>query len=112
MNLLIAFIGSGAIGALISGVFALIQRHLDRKDHPIQAQLDTLVRRLDKAEKDSVRTQLLLMIHDYPESSKEILELARHYFMDLGGDWYLTPIFNQWILSRKIGQPDWFNPEK
>jgi len=104
LNLLIAF-ASGGIGAVVAGIFQLINRHLDEKQANLKGQLQ-------KLEKDSVRMQILLLIHDYPDDQAEILECAQHYFSDLHGDWYLTPVFNRWLISRKIGQPDWFNPEK
>lgn len=106
MNLLVAFIGGGA-GALVAGIFALINRHLDKKD-----QKQSFKSQLQKLEKDSVRTQLLVLISDYPEDKAEILECARHYFSDLHGDWYMTPIFNRWLAKEQIGKPEWFNPQK
>lgn len=112
MNFLIALAGGSAVGALVSGIFTLIFRHLDKKDHPIKEQFEKIDRRLDKAEKDSVRTQMLLMIHDYPEATTEILELAQHYFSDLKGDWYMTNMFNTWLEQQHVGRPDWFNNKK
>lgn len=106
MSILLAAV-SGGIGALIAGIFALVNRHLDKKD-----QKTSVKAQLQKLEKDSVRTQLLVLISDYPEDKAEILECARHYFSDLHGDWYMTPIFNRWLNKEGIGEPDWFNSKK
>lgn len=103
---------SGGIGALIAGIFALINRHLDKKDAPITARFDAITKRLDKNEKDNVRTQLLLLLSDYPDDKSEIMEVARHYFIDLKGDWYMTSIFNKWIKKVGAELPDWFDPKK
>lgn len=111
MTVLVAII-SGGIGALVSGVFALINRYLDRKDQPIKARFDDIDHRLEKSEKDSVRTQMLVLISDYSGDKAEILEAARHYFVDLHGDWYMTPIFNRWLEDQKIGKPEWFDSTK
>lgn len=110
MTILIAFVSSSA-GAIIAGIFALITRHLDKKDQPIKSRFDEIDKRMGKAEKDSVRTQILLLISDYPEDHTEILEVARHYFKDLQGDWFMTSIFNKWLAEQNIGSPDWFNPK-
>lgn len=112
MEMLIAILGSSAVGAIIAGIFTLVNRHLDKKDAPIEKRFDEIDKRMDKSEKDSVRTQMLVLISDYPQDKAEILECARHYFSDLHGDWYMTPIFNKWLDSQNIGKPEWFNPKK
>ena len=99
----IAIIGSGALSALISGIFNLINNKKGIKE-----RLDRIEENQIKAEKDQCRTQLLLMIADYPTESAEILELAKHYFQDLDGNWFATPIFNKWAEEYKIGKPEWF----
>lgn len=48
MSLLTA-LASGGIGALIAGIFALINRHLDKKDAPIAMQFEAVNKRLDKS---------------------------------------------------------------
>lgn len=111
INIIIALI-SGGIGALVSGVFALINRHLDKNDRPIENRLVEIDKRLGKSEKDSVRTQMLVLISDYSNNKAEILEAARHYFVDLHGDWYMTPIFNKWLEDQQIGKPEWFDSSK
>lgn len=60
-----------------------------------------------KLEKDSVRTQLLLLMSDYPDNKQEILEVAEHYFKDIGGNWYMTAMFNTWIEDHDIARPEW-----
>lgn len=66
---------------------------------------------LAKNERDSVRTQLMLLMSDYPDNTSEIMAVAQHYFDDIGGNWYMTSMFNQWLESRDIGKPDWFKGE-
>lgn len=74
-------------------------------------RLDAIEAKLVIQEKDTCRTQLLLLMADYPREHSEILTLARHYFADLKGDWYLTGIFNQFLQAEKIGRPEWFSGE-
>ena len=59
-------------------------------------------------EKDELRTQLLLLLSDYPEERQEIMKLAEHYFKDLKGNWYATTLFNNWLVERQIARPEWF----
>lgn len=97
---IIALLGS-------NGLFALTQYLLTRKDGHKEA-LSRIEKRLDTQERDSCRTQLLLLISDYPDETAEIMKLAHHYFADLHGNWYMTSIFNQWLTKQGIGRPDWF----
>ena len=106
--IIIAIIGSGAFSALVAGIFNLIINRKGRMGK-IENQLDEISDRLAMSEKDALRTQLLLMISDYPTEKNEILTLAKHYFGDLNGDWYLTSIFNTWIEQTGGARPEWFN---
>ena len=113
-TIIIAILGSGALSALISGIFNLINEKSKHK-REITDRMDEITQRLKhieqnqvKAEKDQCRTQLLLMIADYPEEKSEIMKLAEHYFEDLSGNWYLTSLFNRWLEDNKIKKPEWF----
>lgn len=95
-----------SIIAIIAAVLGsnLIQFFVSRRDKKkgIQEQLI-------KLEKDSCRTQLLVMMSDYADEKTEIMTLGEHYFKDLKGDWYLTDLFAKWLSAHKIAKPDWFN---
>ncbi len=98
-----------------TGLFAflqyLISRHDNRKGvfRKILDKLDEHDGLFLKSEKDSIRTQLLLMITDYPEDKAQILELGEHYFKDLNGNWYLSAIFQNYLRDCNIPTPPWFN---
>ena len=67
-------------------------------------------------EKDGLRTQLLLLLLMMPEEKTEILTIAQHYFVKpphgLGGNWYMTSLFNKWIEKNLGGvKPEWFKTE-
>lgn len=95
-TVIIAVIGSTALQQLIQ---FLVTRHDNKKG--IRNKLETL-------EKDTLRSQLLLLILLTPKESQEILTVAKHYFGVLHGDWYMTTIFNKWIVSEGIAEPEWF----
>lgn len=116
-TIIVAILGSGALSALISGIFNLINNSNKRRKEItdqliiINHRLETIENNQAKAEKDQCRTQLLMMINDFPTERAEILELAKHYFADLHGNWFVTPIFNQWLEEYKIGKPEWFKED-
>ena len=86
-----------------NGFFALVQFLITRWD-----TRKNLKGTLKKLEKDGLRTQLLLMILMKPNEKKEILTLAQHYFVDLKGNWYMTDIFDKWLLEKGDSRPEWF----
>lgn len=107
-TILIALIGSGVLSVLVSGVVTIITKILDRRWNNADA-LKSIQEQLKIAEKDSVRTQMLLMMSDYPEDKHEIMKLAEHYFVKLKANWYMTGMFNKWLEENDIAKPEWFN---
>lgn len=93
--------------ALFGFIQFLIARH-DKK----KGTLAKLEAGMTEARKDSLRTQLLLLIADYPEDKSEIMRLAEHYFKDLKGNFYLSSIFTEWLKKYNITVPGWFQDLK
>ena len=90
-----------------NGFFALLQFLITRWDTKKSIKV-----KLDRLEKDGLRTQLLLMILMKPNEKKEILTLAQHYFVDLKGNWYMTDIFDKWLLEKGDSRPEWFKKDE
>lgn len=113
MDIVVAIIGSGALSAVTSGLFGLLTRHMDRvaEQRKKADEVEAIQHRLNKLEKDSVRTQLLLLMSDFPQNQQEIHEVAEHYFADLGGNWYMTGMFSKWLTENNLGEPSWFKKE-
>lgn len=65
-------------------------------------KLDTIIEKVDKAELDATRSQLLALMSDYPDNESEILKVADYYFNVIDGDWYMTDLFTRWADSRGI----------
>lgn len=95
-HIIIAVVGSTALATLVQ---FFVTRHDNKRN---------LSKRLDRLERDGLRTQLLLLILLRPGEKQEILTLAEHYFKDLKGDWYMTSIFNSWVEENGIAEPEWF----
>lgn len=95
-----------SIIAIIAAVLGsnLIQFFVTRRDSKsgIKAQLL-------KLEKDSCRTQMLILLKFFPERTDEIMTLGEHYFGELHGNWWLTPMFSAYLEDHKYPIPAWFN---
>lgn len=95
-TIIVAVIGSGALSTVISAIITAIGNRKGIKS------------KVRKIEKDSVRTQLLLMMSDYPEEKQEILNIAEYYFVTLKANWYMTTVFAKWLKKQGLERPDWF----
>lgn len=90
-------IGAATIGCA-TWVFSQANADTNKK-------LDEIISRVEVAEQDAIRSQLLLLMNHYPENDSEIMKVAEYYFKELDGDWYMTEIFTKWAESRDIN-PD------
>ena len=97
-----------------TGFFALIQTIIQNRNSKkgilsrILESIAELKKQMKKQEKDNCRTQLLLLISDYPHERQEIMTLAKYYFDDLEGNWYASSIFRSWLEKNDIPEPYWF----
>ena len=116
-TIIVAILGSGALSALISGIFGLIQNRkskqakIEKELKDIREAQDAIRDAQKLSEKDALRTQLLVMIKEFPQETTDILRLAEHYFKDLGGNWVLTDIFAGWAKIYGIEIPKWFKED-
>ena len=121
LTILITVLGSAGCCSLVQ---FFVSRH-DKKKEKQEAKKDGLKKDIDDIkealqeikdmcdvhEKDICRTQLLVLIADYPQDTTEIMKLAEHYFDDLEANWYMSSIFVSWLAERKIAKPTWFKSE-
>lgn len=98
LKILLAILAGGNLFAFIK---FLIERYDRKKSKPIDD-------RLNKLERDGLRTQMLLLILLRPQEQTEILKMAEVYFDKLNGNWYMTSIFNKWLTANDIAKPEWF----
>ena len=104
VTLIVAVLGSTSLVSLIT---FLIARRDDRK-----SKIDKIYKQLEKLEKDTLRTQLLMLMTSYPEDIGEIMRCAEHYFDDLEGNWYLTTLFQSFLDERGITRPNWLKEDR
>ena len=117
-DIIIAVIGCGVLNIIAT---AIINAHNNKKDRlkSVEEKVDQVNNRLndveDKltiSERDALRTQLLLMISDYPTNIEGIMTLGQRYFGELHGNWYATAIFQRWLHDYGIAIPEWFKEEE
>ena len=113
-TIIIAILSSGALSALITGLFQLLQTRKSRKDG-LESKVDTLVEEQEKIikaqkkqEGDVLRVELRLLISDFPDKEDDILRLGEHYFNDLHANWVMASVFQQWLSQRNLPTPPWF----
>lgn len=107
MSILITSLTSSGLLAFFQ---FLINRHDKKKDEKngLRADVKDIQKKLKKQEKDSVRTQLLVLVFLQPNERQELLTLGEHYFKNLKGDWYMTSIYRKWLKQSGIDEPAWF----
>lgn len=113
-TLIIALLSSGVLSTLITGIFQLLQNKKSRKTG-LEAKVDKVIEEQGQImaaqkrhEMDILRVELKLMIKAYPEKEEDILRLGEHYFSQ-GGNWVMGSVFRQWLDTRGITIPNWFN---
>jgi len=110
-----SIVGTGLLTTVINIISNAIQnrksrlKNVEEQLNKVEQQLSEIQDKQKLSEKDALRTQLLLMISDYPEETMDILKLAEHYFNNLHGNWTATLVFNHWLQKRGIAKPEWFH---
>jgi len=89
-----------------TGFFAFLQFLIVRHDNK-RGQMARILKQLDKNERDNIRTQMLLLMSDYPEERAELFRLAEYYFKDLHGNWYMTMLFKSYLKENNLPTPEW-----
>ena len=111
-TILIAILSSGALSTLIASVIQFFTNRMGRLKK-IEEKLNTIEENQKNAEKDAIRTQLIMMIADYPLEKTDILRLGQHYFEKLHGNWVASDIFVRWCGEYNDGIiPAWYTGEK
>ena len=94
-----------AIGS--AGFFTFLQFLISRTDAR-NSDIKDIKKKLTKIEKDSIRTQMLMLMQQYPDNEHEVLTLAEYYFTDLHANFYMTSMFTKWLALNHIEIPGWF----
>lgn len=90
----------GIVTGITGWVTTQLDNHLDDKVETIITQIEALDAKSDEADKklelSNTRLELTTLIAHNPDNIIEIEKVARYYFLDLGGDWYMSQIYSDW----------------
>lgn len=91
-----------ALGVLAGAVATADAFLLDRATTRLEERIKPIEQDINEIKLDETRLQLLYMLEHRPEDTENILKIAKKYFVDMGGDWYMTAIFDEWCEERGI----------
>lgn len=95
----------GAIAGMFTGILNLglgkLDEHIDARVAAVSEQISTIEKQLDANTRATTRLELSMLIAHSPTNVLEIEKVARYYFIDLGGDWYMSAIYSEW--AREYG---------
>lgn len=87
------------IGGVLSWFEAQMTAHLDNR-------IDTLESVINDIRLDTVRLQLDGLIAHDSNNVESILSVAKVYFIDMKGDWYMTEKFKKWGREHDVDLSD------
>ena len=84
------------IGAL-TGALGWVNTQLQDVIASQIADLKNTVQQSDDQQNQQItRLELMELINNQPENVAEIEKVAKHYFQELNGDWYMTGLYSKW----------------
>ena len=90
----------GAIVALIAAATGICTWVSNQFQSIVSAQIADLSAEMQESDRKTevqiTRLELMTLIDTQPGNVAEIEKVARHYFYDLGADWYLTSVYSSW----------------
>lgn len=87
------------LGSCLSWFENKITQHLDDR-------MSTLESKVNDIREDTIRIQLDNLINNDSENIESILTIARTYFIDMKGDWYMTEKFKRWGREHNVDLSD------
>lgn len=94
----------GVIAGMFAGLFGWglgkLDGFVDQKLESLTTQISALEEKLDSdsyiSAQSRTRLELNMLITHSPTNIVEIEKVARYYFVELGGDWYMSQIYSTW----------------
>lgn len=88
-----------ACGSLLNWFETKMTEHLD-------ARISSVENIVSDIRQDTVRLQLDNLINNDPSNIESILTVAKVYFIDMKGDWYMTEKFKKWGKEHDVDLSD------
>lgn len=84
------------IGAITALYAALDQQFVNKVSNQIDELKTEMISADEKTDRQITRLELMNLIQNQPTNKVEVEKVARHYFIDLGGDWYASAFYSEW----------------
>lgn len=95
----------GAIATILTSVAGVCAWASSQFAKAVSDQISSFQQEVRDADKKTevqiTRLELMTLIDTQPTNAAEIEKVAKHYFRDLGADWYMTSIYSDW--AREYG---------
>lgn len=104
LAVILAAIWGGCVG-VANTLAQTLDSHIDDQLSDVVSSVKDNTKSLREIRLDTLRTQLLLYIYHEPHEHHTILEIAKVYFVDYGGDWIMTNKFKQWAKEEGVEIP-------
>lgn len=92
--------GIGQLDGFIDTKLDDISSQIESVEQGVTSQVDILREESREADRKSelsrTRLELNTLISHNPTNVIEIEKVARYYFLELGGDWYMSQIYSDW----------------
>ena len=95
-------------GSLLNWFETKMTEHLD-------ARISSVENTVNEIRQDTIRLQLDNLINNDGNNTSSILSVAKVYFIDMKGDWYMTEKFKKWGKEHDVDLSDFYftnHPEK
>lgn len=109
-TLLIAILGSGAFFTFLEFLIKFISEKFSKKKFTVEKLGEMFEEDKKKYNMHHARTNFLLVIVCSPNNIIAVLDAARDYFEDHGGNSYASDIFQEWLDDHNLAYPEWFHP--
>lgn len=87
------------LGSVLSWFEGKITGHIDKRLSSVETTINDI-------RQDTVRLQLDNLINNDSENIESILTVARQYFIEMKGDWYMTEKFKRWGREHNVDLSD------
>lgn len=87
-------------GWIISQLDNSVSAHIENQTQAIQGEVDKLSAKVDAQDRQTelqlTRLELMMLMENDPYNTVEVEKVAHHYFVDLGGNYYLTSEYSKY----------------
>ena len=87
---------AGAVAGACSWVSSQFAEAVSRQISGFQQEVELKDK---KQEQSLTRLELIMLMEHDPENNAEIEKVAKRYFVELDGDWYMTGLYSQWAKA-------------